>query len=154
MRTIRLLAVGRLKTPHFKAAAEHYAKRISHTARFEEQNVKDADPDLPIAERKDREGKGLAKLLRPNDVLVCMDEHGKHLTSREFATFIERCSESGRTPCFIVGGAYGLSPEILAQAKHTICLSAMTFPHELARVVLLEQIYRAENILSNTGYHH
>lgn len=154
MKDIRLIAVGRLKTPHWKEAAAHYAKRIAHSLRLEECIVKDADPSLPVAERKAREGTLILKQIRSGDVPVCLDEGGKSTDSRAFAEFLSRLADAGKTPCFIIGGTYGLAPEVLERAAHTLALGPMTFPHELARVLLLEQLYRAESILSGSGYHH
>lgn len=154
MATIRLLAVGRLKTAPMKDAAEHYKTRISRSFKLEEAVAKDADASLGLEERKNLEGARLLKLLRPSDTLICLDEHGRTQSSAEFARFIRSLHDRGATPAFAVGGAYGLSQEVLGSAAHTLSLSPMTFPHELARVLLLEQLYRAGQILANTGYHH
>jgi 23S rRNA (pseudouridine1915-N3)-methyltransferase len=154
MKNIRIIAVGRLKTPHWKDAAAYYAKRLSHSLRLEESIVKDADPALPLAERKMREGAAILKQVRPGDTLICLDEGGKCMDSRAFADFLSRLAASGKTPCLVIGGAYGLAPEVLHAAAHTLAFGPMTFPHELARVILLEQLYRAECILSGSGYHH
>ena len=154
MRRIRLLAVGRRKTPHWRDAASYYLKRLAHTRQVEETVVKDADASAPLDERKESEGERLLKTVRPQDVLIAMDEGGKCMPSRDFAAFLRQLHDSGKVPCFVVGGAYGLSDALLRSAGHRLSLGPMTLPHELARVVLLEQLYRAENILSGTGYHH
>ena len=154
MKKIRLIAVGRLKRTYWKEAADHYIQRISHTARLEEIIVKDAPAGLPPPERSAREGEGILKQVRGGDCLICLDEKGKTFDSRGFAAFIGRLFETGNSPCFVIGGAYGLSPDVLAAAPHVLSLGPMTFPHELARVLLLEQVYRAESILAGSGYHH
>lgn len=157
MSSIRLLAVGKLKTPHFKAAAAHYAQRIARSFTFEESIAKDADAALGIAERKNLEGERLLKLLRPADCLLCLDEKGTMQSSADFARFVRSLHDKGQVPAFVVGGAYGLSDALLERADSggkILSLGPMTFPHELARVLLLEQIYRAGQIIANTGYHH
>jgi len=154
MKNIKIIAVGRMKTPHWQDAAAHYVKRLSHSLYLEEILVKDAAPALPVAERKIREGVLILKQIRPGDTLICLDESGKNLHSRAFADFLSRLAASGKTPCFAVGGAYGLAPDVLHAAAHTLAFSPMTFPHELARVILLEQLYRAACILAGSGYPH
>ena len=154
MKRIRILAVGRLKTPHWRDAAAFYQKRLVRALHFDEQCVKDADPSLSVEGRKEMESVRLQKLLRTGDMPICLDETGEKLDSRAFAAFLNKIYESAQTPCFIVGGAYGLSPALLETTRHSLSLGAMTFPHEMARIILLEQIYRAENILAGTGYHH
>jgi 23S rRNA (pseudouridine1915-N3)-methyltransferase len=154
MRRIRLLAVGRLKTPHWRTAAAHYHERLAPVVRIQEECVKDADPSLPVPTRRERESRALLKLLKPADTVICLDEGGRQMTSPEFARFLTALHDSGQAPCFIVGGAYGLAPLALERAGHRLSLGAMTFPHELARVLLLEQLYRAEMIRAGTGYHH
>lgn len=154
MKRLRILAVGRLKTPHWKEAAAFYLKRLSHSVQIDEHCVKDADPDLPLEGRKGVESARLQKLIRPGDLAICMDEGGELLTSASFASLLGGFFDRGQTPCFLLGGAYGLSPALLASASRRLSLGAMTFPHEMARVILLEQLYRAESILAGSGYHH
>ena len=154
MKSIRILAVGSIKTPHWRDAAVHYKKRLSHSLRLEEIEAKDADASLPPETRKERETTRLLGFLRPPDVPLCLDERGTGHDSRGFADLLRRLFEAGRRPCFIIGGAYGLAEAARTTAAHCLSLGPMTFPHELARVLLLEQIYRAENILAGTGYHH
>ena len=154
MKRIRILAVGRLKTPHWRDAAEHYKNRLSHSLRLEELEVRDADAKLPLPARKELETERLLKLLRPSDVSICLDENGTNVDSCRFSELLRHICDSGGLPCFIIGGAYGLADKARTSAKHRLSLGSMTFPHEMARVILLEQLYRAENILSGTGYHH
>jgi 23S rRNA (pseudouridine1915-N3)-methyltransferase len=154
MKRIRILAVGRIKTPHWRMAAEHYAARLSPTVRLLEEIVKDADPSLPVEMRQERESQALAKLLKPSDAPLRLDAGGELLDSPGFAALLRGLHDSGKTPCFLIGGAYGFSQAALRGVGRGISLSPMTFPHELARVLLLEQLYRAESILSGRGYHH
>lgn len=154
MRCIRILAVGRLKIPHWQEASAFYRNRLSRGLRLEEDIVKDAGAELSIAERKAAESERLLKKIRPGDAPVCLDESGRLLDSNAFADMLRRFHDSAKTPCFLIGGAYGHAPALLDAVPVRLSLSPMTFPHELARVLLLEQIYRAENILAGTGYHH
>ena len=154
MKNIKIIAVGRIKTPHWRTAAAHYETRLSHSLRLQEIIVRDADPALPVPERKIREGALILKQIRPDDSLICLDEGGKNMNSRAFADFLSRLAATGKTPCFAVGGAYGLAADVLHAAAHTLAFGPMTFPHELARVILLEQLYRAECIFAGSGYHH
>lgn len=154
MRRARIIAVGKLKTPHWQTAAAHYARRLTGSLRIEEIAVKDADSSLPLADRKEQEAERLLKQVKPQDCLVCLDEYGVMPNSRAFAELLERLYDSGRVPCFCIGGAYGLGEAVLAAAGHRISLGSMTFPHELARVILYEQLYRAGQIRAGTGYHH
>lgn len=154
VRRARIIAVGRLKTPHWQAAAEYYAGRLAKWQRIEESTVRDADAALPPAERKEQEARRLLKLLTPRDCPICLDEYGSMHDSKAFADLTGRIQDAGRTPCFLVGGAYGLGENVLAAAEHRLSLGRMTFPHELARVILYEQLYRAEQIRAGTGYHH
>jgi 23S rRNA (pseudouridine1915-N3)-methyltransferase len=154
MKSIRILAVGPIKTPHWRDAAAHYKKRLSHFLRLEEIEIKDADAGLPPKARVERESSRLLGLVRPPDIAFCLDERGTGHDSRSFADVLRRVYDAGKRPCFIIGGAYGLAETVRTAAAHCLSLGPMTFPHELARVILLEQIYRAESILAGAGYHH
>lgn len=155
LKPLRILAVGQLKTAHWKAAAAHYAERLRRWRDLRETLVKDADAALPIIERNKAEGQRLLAALTPADCCICMDERGTAHSSSAFAALLERLSEnSTRVPCFVVGGAFGLDESVRAAAQHVISLGPMTLPHELARVVLLEQLYRAEAIVRRVPYHH
>ena len=154
-RSLRLLSVGRLRTPHWKAAADHYTERLRHWLQVQEVFVADAQPALPLPARCADESARLLAATTPADTLICLDERGASCTSRQFAALLARLGEdANRTPCFIVGGAFGLNDAIRDKARHLLSLGPMTLPHELARVVLLEQIYRAESIIRKLPYHH
>lgn len=147
--------MGRLKTPHWVQAAEHYATLIQRFVRFERMEVKDAPGHFAPERRIDLEGRSLSARLTPRDRLLGLDARGRSYTSEAFAEALEQWLEDPvRRPCFVLGGAYGLSETVRNQSDQLISLSAMTLPHELARVVLAEQIYRALSILRKTGYHH
>ncbi len=154
MKELCIIAVGRIKTPYWQQAADHYAKRLSFTVRLERKIVKDASADLPLAERIAAEGKKILAAIPSPSRLICLDECGKTFTSQDFSKFLGGLYANNTLPCFVIGGAFGLAQSLRQHAAYTIALGPMTFPHELAHVLLLEQLYRAECILTGSGYHH
>ena len=149
LKPLRIVAVGRLKTPFWKAAAEHYVERLVRWRAFTESIIKDGDPSLPIVDRNALEGKGILSALSASDIPVVLDERGKTFTSRQFSVFLERLSENAsRRPCF------RLDDSVKQAASHLIALGPLTMTHELARVVLFEQLYRAESLTRGLPYHH
>jgi 23S rRNA (pseudouridine1915-N3)-methyltransferase len=153
-KNLRILAVGTLRSPHWKTAAAHYLERLRHWRRVQEHVIKDADARLPEAERLRLEGQRLLQAVRTEDYLICLDEQGKSMPSQAFAAFLNDIAQASRTPCFVLGGPFGLAGMVRSQARFVLSLGPMTLPHELARVVLLEQLYRAEAILRKLPYHH
>lgn len=152
-RELHLILVGRPKKSHWREAFEHYQGRLAHWQQIKLTLLKDAD--LPAEQRKNREAEAILAALEPRDLPVCLDEHGQAMTSRQFSQFLDGLSSDGnRRPCFIIGGPYGLGRAVLERARHKISFGPMTLPHELAAVLLLEQLYRAESILRNLPYHH
>ena len=104
---------------------------------------------------KKKEAETVLQWLKPDDYLVALDEHGKQLSSEGLSEFIqERASASTRNIVFLIGGAFGLDERVLTKAKLKWSLSQLTFPHQLVRLILAEQIYRACTILQNEKYHH
>ena len=151
---LRIIAVGALRSPHWKTAAAHYLERLKPWRRVHEHVVKDADAGLREAERVRLEGQRLLLAVRADDCLICLDEHGKSMSSPLFAALLDEIATTSRTPCFMLGGPFGLAEVVRSQARFILSLGPMTLPHELARVLLLEQLYRAESILRKTPYHH
>ena len=151
---LRIIAVGTLRAPHWKAAAAHYLERLKHWRHIQEHVVKDGDAGLPAAERVRLEGQRLLQAARTDDYLVCLDERGTSMSSRALAAFLDEISaNASRTPCFVLGGPFGLAEAVRLRAGFVLSLGPMTLPHELARIILLEQVYRAEAILRKTPYH-
>ncbi|HEX2535339.1 MAG TPA: 23S rRNA (pseudouridine(1915)-N(3))-methyltransferase RlmH [Chitinophagaceae bacterium] len=110
---------------------------------------------LPEKEQKKREGEAILQLLRPDDYLVALDERGKEWSSEGLAQFLQqRATESTRQIVFLIGGSFGLDEAVLKAAKVRWSLSALTFPHQLVRLILAEQVYRACTILRGEKYHH
>lgn len=147
--------MGKVKTPFWREAAEHYVKRLSRWRRVELTEVRDGDAALAPAARSAQEGQRLlAALGAPGIATIALDEGGEALDSPALAALLRRLDEQALRPAFVIGGPFGLSPEVLAASPRRLSLSAMTWPHELARVLLLEQLYRAECILRKVPYHH
>ena len=147
--------MGRIRTGYWKDAADEYAKRIARFRKLAVAEVRDADPSLEPARRSAVEGERILREIGPQDLLLAMDERGEEFSSEGFARFLDKLDRDAQgTPCFVVGGPYGLADGVRERARRLIRLGAMTLPHELARVVLLEQIYRAECLLHRIPYHH
>ena len=147
--------MGKLKTPFWKDAAAHYTTRINRWRRFDLTEVRDGDSALPQDQRNSLEGRRILEALEPQDIPLVLDERGRHYTSPQLAALLQQLDNDARgRACFIVGGAWGLDETVRQRAHQCISLSDMTLPHELARVVLFEQVYRAECILRKVPYHH
>jgi 23S rRNA (pseudouridine1915-N3)-methyltransferase len=155
MKKLKFLWVGKLKKGHWQDAAAYYHKAIKRHYPVTEVIVKDAPGHLETEAKKEWEGKKILEKLDPQDFPVALDEHGATMTSPALAKSLTKWSEDPATaPCFIIGGAFGLSQDVLNKCRFTLSLSPMTFPHELARVLLLEQLYRAASIQKGLPYHH
>lgn len=104
---------------------------------------------------KKKEGEMILNFLKPEDFLIVLDERGKMLSSEKLAEFIQqRANESVKNLVFLIGGAYGISEEVMKRAHFKWSLSSLVFPHQLVRLILAEQVYRAATILRNEKYHH
>ena len=147
--------MGKVKTPFWREAAAHYAERLGRWRRVELIEVRDGDAALAPAARSAQEGQRLLEALgSPGVAAIALDEGGEALDSPGLAALLRRYDEQALRPAFVIGGPFGLSPAVLAASSRRLSLSAMTWPHELARVLLLEQLYRAECILRKVPYHH
>lgn len=146
--------MGRLKTECWRLAFEHYFKLLDKWRTIECFNIKDAQPALERKLRVAKEGRDLLNAISAADKAIALDEKGKTFTSPEFAEFLRAWDENERKKaCFVIGGPLGLDNAVLEKCAMRISLSPMTLPHELARVLLLEQLFRAESILRNFPYH-
>ena len=153
MKKIRIITIGKIKTSWVNEALAHYRKLVGRFCKLEEVFLKDSPAKLPPEERKKKEGEAILSKIGPRDFLICMDETGAAWTSREFSKKMTRWTDSPDTPCFVIGGPYGLSDEVLKKARQVLSLGPMTLPHELAKVVLYEQLYRAAAIRNGLPYH-
>jgi len=154
---IQLWSVGKNHEPYVKSGVEDFTRRIARYFPVEWVIIptpKKAAVKSP-EEMKLDEGAAIIEMLRKEDYLVALDEGGKALSSFSLAGFIQdKANESKRTLVFLIGGAYGLDEAVLKRAELKWSLSALTFPHQLVRLILAEQLYRACSILRNEKYHH
>lgn len=148
---LTFLSVGKDRSGLFSPGVDEYAKRLGHTHKV--QLVELPESRASGLKAKEEEGAALLKKLGPRDALVALDERGKSLSSVDFAKWLGRQQDSGRDVAFVIGGDEGLSEDVRGKAALTLSLSAMTLPHRLARLVLLEQVYRAFSILRGEPYH-
>ena len=149
---IKIITVGAIKEKYLKDAIEEYTKRIKKYTNIELIEVKD--------EGLVEEGKAIAleaekikKNLSSRDYIITLEIEGKQLASEEFAEKLNQIQIENSNIVFIIGGSYGLSDELKNMSKLHLSFSKMTFPHQLFRVLLLEQIYRCYKILNNESYH-
>ncbi len=154
---IQFLSIGKAHESFVKEGVDMFTKRISNYFNVEWVVVpmpKNAGIMEP-AMLKIKEGEVLFPVINKEDYVVLLDEHGKALTSEAFSNFIEqRTVESVRNLIFIIGGAYGVSDLIIKRANFKWSLSTLVFPHQLVRLILAEQVYRACSIMKNEKYHH
>ena len=156
---INIVAVGKIKEDFLKKACAEYAKRMSRFCKLTVIEV----PDEPMSDRPSepekqailqREGAKILRAVKNTDVLISLCVEGKQMASEAFAEFVrEECVKGANTFTFIIGGSLGLAEEIKQQSGLKLSFSKMTFPHQLMRVVLMEQIYRAFKINANESYH-
>ena len=156
---IRILAIGKIKEAYLKQGFSEYLNRLKPYAQMEVVEVNDepiVDNPHPSEIKKaiDIEGDRLLKLIKPSDYVIALDLNKKEFTSPEFAKYIEdKLVLGGSSITFIIGGSYGLSDALKNRANDAISLAKMTFLHQMTRLILLEQIYRAFKINRNETYH-
>ena len=154
-----ILCVGKMKEKAYRELADEYLKRLGRYGKIEEIEI----PDLPepagnskAAEEqvKTREGESLLAKIRPGDRVIAMTITGKQRSSEELAEHLQEMRNGGvGRVVFVIGGSLGLGANVIARADEEMSMSRMTFPHRLARVKLLEQLYRAEKIIAGERYH-
>lgn len=151
---IRLLTVGRIENESIQAIADMYRNRIDHYVVFNWEIVKpERLKSLSAPEILVREGQRIMQKLESKDYTLLLDREGRQQSSKEFASSLERLMQSAKYVTFIIGGPWGVVETIKRQATELFSLSKMTLPHELAAVVLLEQLYRAFSMLKGEKYH-
>lgn len=155
MKTI-LLLVGKTQNKNFQAGISDYSERITHYMPFEIKVIPELKNtrNLNEEQQKVREGELILKELQPADTVVLMDEHGKELRSIELAQWLQGKQNISRRLVLIIGGAYGFSPDVYARANEQLSLSKMTFSHQMVRLIMVEQLYRACTIIKGEPYHH
>lgn len=155
---IDIICVGKLKETWWRDAADEYLKRLSRYGKVEVLEV----PDLPAGEKlspvqeeqvKEAEGERILARLRPGVWPIALDGRGKMLDSVEFSKYLTDHEIQSHEIAFIIGGSLGLSPAVLKACKGSLSFGKMTWPHQIARILLLEQIYRGCRIAHNEPYH-
>lgn len=149
---IKILCVGKIKETFFKEAIFEYSKRLSKYTTLQIIEVDDINHDN-INIILDREKELLMKHIAPKDYVLTLEIEGKQLSSLEFSKKIEELQIYNSNIVFIIGGSYGLHQQIKDRADYKLSFSKLTFPHQLFRIILLEQIYRAYKIINNESYH-
>jgi 23S rRNA (pseudouridine1915-N3)-methyltransferase len=145
----RFVWVGKTKDKNWKALQDEYLKRLSHFVKCEIMEIRDSAPH----EGPEIEGKRILEILNPKTLAVLLDVGGKAVSSHQLAGLIEKWQVGGaKEVAFIIGGANGVSEEIRGKADNVLSLSFLTFTHEMARVVLLEQLYRGYSIINGFPY--
>lgn len=153
-----LICMGRLKEKYWRDAAAEYEKRLSRFGRFETIELSDlpepANSSPAIEEQiKRKEGDAILSKLRDGDIVVCLCIDGKQMDSVQLSKKLTELTDTGRRVVFVIGGSLGLSEAVIARAQLKLSFSPMTFPHQLARIMLLEQTYRAMKIAAGERYH-
>lgn len=155
---IKIYCIGKIKEQYLKDGINEYLKRISAYSNVEiaevaDSKVRDNPNSSDIEKAKSEEGERVLKLVK-NDYLIGLDLNKKEPTSEEFASFLQsKLVEGGSNVSFVIGGSYGLSDALKERCNTSISLSKLTFLHQMTRLILLEQIYRAFKILNNETYH-
>lgn len=159
MRGVTILCVGKLKEAHWRDACAEYAKRLAGFCRFsmievEEERVPERPSPAQLAAAVEAEGKRLLAKADPRSLLLPLCIEGKALSSEQLAAYLDERAVAGQGEAtFFIGGSWGLSDAVKAAGARKLSMSPMTFPHQLARVMLCEQVYRAFQISSGGKYH-
>ena len=156
---ITLIAVGKIKERYFEDAIKEYVKRLGRYCRLEilqvaDEKTPDGAGEALEAQIKDKEGKRILSHIREDDYVIALAVEGRQMDSLEFARRMEKLAVGGKSQiAFVIGGSLGLSPEVMRRADCSLSISPMTFPHQLMRVIRLEQIYRSFRIRAGEPYH-
>ena len=156
---VKILCVGKIKESFYRDAISEYKKRLSKYCSLEivevaDEKTSENSSDIEIDIIKAKEGERILKHIKERDFVISLAIEGKEMDSVSFSKYIENLTISGNSNIiFIIGGSLGLSNEVLNKSDFKISFSKMTFPHQLMRVILLEQIYRAMRIKNNEPYH-
>lgn len=154
---IKLLAIGKTDDKNLIALFDIYEKRLKHYINFELEIVPDIKKAKNLTEnqQKEKEGELILQRLASTDVLVILDEKGQEYRSIQFSKFLQKKMNAGiKQLVFVIGGPYGFSEAVYQKAQGKIALSKMTFSHQMIRLFMVEQLYRAFTILKNEPYHH
>lgn len=156
---ITLIAMGKLKEKFYLSACEEYTKRLGGYCKFNlielpEVRLSDEPSPAEICAALDKEFEQITAKIPKNSWLCLFTPEGKILSSEEFASTLQNVKLGGKSSaCFVIGSSFGMSPKLKAMADFKLSMGKMTFPHHLARVMVLEQLYRAEAIQAGSKYH-
>lgn len=156
---ITILCVGKVKEKFYREGIAEFTKRLSRYCKLEIIEVADEKTNEDASETeiriiKEKEGERILKNIRDDAYVICLCIDGKQLSSEDLSEKIEKLGIQGNSHiCFIIGGSLGLADEVVKRADFKLSFSQMTFPHQLMRVILLEQIYRAYRIINHEPYH-
>ncbi len=154
---IKLVAIGKTDDKDLMRLIENYHKRLNHYVKFEFKIIPDLKKAKNLSEdqQKEKEGALILKEIVATDQLILLDEKGHEFRSIEFSRFLQKKMNSGvKQLVFIIGGPYGFSQTVYQKAQGKVSLSKMTFSHQMIRLFMVEQLYRAFTILKNEPYHH
>ena len=156
---ISIVSVGKVKEKYLRDGIEEYRKRLTRYCTIELIEVPDEKAPETLSSKeedmvKEKEGQAILKHIKDNAYVIALAINGKQLSSEELADFIsERAMNGDSNLVFVIGGSLGLSPEVLNRADYKLSFSKMTFPHQLMRMILLEQVYRGYRIIKGEPYH-
>jgi 23S rRNA (pseudouridine1915-N3)-methyltransferase len=154
---IKLLAVGKTDDKNLQVLIENYQKRLGHYVNFQFEIIADIknSRNMSTAQQKEKEGELILKNVSKSDQLILLDEKGVSFSSKEFSTFIQKKMNSGlKQIVLVIGGPYGFSEAVYKKSEGKLSFSKMTFSHQMIRLFVVEQLYRAFTILKNEPYHH
>lgn len=154
---IKILMIGKTDNSIMKTIVDDYSKRLLMYINFSFEVINDIKnaKNLTIIQQKEKEGELILAKLKPSDHLILLDENGEYFSSIGFSEFIQKKMNSGiKTLVLVIGGPYGFSESVYKKANGKIALSKMTFSHQMIRMIIVEQLYRAFTILNNEPYHH
>ena len=156
---ITIITVGKIKEKYLKDAIAEYSKRLSRYCKLEilevaDEKTPDGASEIVEENIREKEGERILKLIKEDAYVITLEIRGKMLTSEELADRIETLGIQGKSHLvFVIGGSIGLGREVLRRSDYALSFSKMTFPHQLMRVILLEQIYRSYRIINGEPYH-
>jgi len=148
---IKIICIGKIKENYLKQSIEEYLKRIKKYTKIEVIELPDFDYDIKKTLEKERDN--ILKNIKENEYNILLDINGNSYTSIEFANNLDKIRQVNSNINFIIGGSYGVHPDIKNNSQELISFSKLTFPHQLFRTILLEQIYRSFKILNHEEYH-
>ena len=151
---LEVISISNKLTKWEEEILNFYLKQISSFAKITLKNIKPAQgKNLNIREVQTNEEKNIFKKIKPNSLIISFDRKGKQLNSLQFANLTQEFWSSGKSCSLIIGGSYGLSESFLEKSDYVISFSALTFPHKLFKILLIEQLYRSITIIKNKPYH-